>query len=222
MFLFRCCVQQDPDGKSDDSQEVLEVTATSVSRRIERAKEVRRCTTPPTAGLQIGLTDCSLRTMRDCDIQGSVTTPGGSKRFGSFAGRFALASHNPNNGRESLDNYDLLSPEQLRMASRRMRTELDNLYKAGPNLLLPQKFMQGLHHPGHASVLPSACCMMYNRTSLSMSVRAGFQSVLAKVKTTWLLLLRAQAVLAFLQSVLYPGCSSGCGRHESAGFGAGH
>lgn len=28
-----------------------------------------------------------------------------------------------------MDNYDLLSPEQLRMTSRRMRTELDNLYK---------------------------------------------------------------------------------------------
>ena len=28
-----------------------------------------------------------------------------------------------------MDNYDLLSPDQLRMASRRMRTELDNLYK---------------------------------------------------------------------------------------------
>ena len=32
-----------------------------------------------------------------------------------------------------MDNYDLLSPDQLRMASRRMRTELDNLYKARLN-----------------------------------------------------------------------------------------
>lgn len=41
MFLFRCCVHQNPDPKSADSHEVLEVTATSVSRRVERAKEVR-------------------------------------------------------------------------------------------------------------------------------------------------------------------------------------
>ena len=64
-------------------------------------------------------------------VQGSVTTPGGSKRFGSFAGRFALASHTPNGHKETLDNYDLLSPEQLRTGARRMRNELDNLYKAG-------------------------------------------------------------------------------------------
>ena len=60
-----------------------------------------------------------------------MVTPGGSKRFGSFAGRFALASHNPNNNKEMLDNYDLLSPEQLRTGARRMRRELDNLYKVG-------------------------------------------------------------------------------------------
>ena len=63
--------------------------------------------------------------------QGSVTTPGGSRRFGSFAGRFALASSNPTHNREMLDNYDLLSPEQLRIGARKMRNELDNLYKAG-------------------------------------------------------------------------------------------
>lgn len=40
MFLFRCCLHQESDQKPDDSHEVLEVTATSVSRKIERAKEV--------------------------------------------------------------------------------------------------------------------------------------------------------------------------------------
>ena len=63
--------------------------------------------------------------------QGSVTTPGGSRRFGSFAGRFSLASSNPTQHKEMLDNYDLLSPEQLRIGARKMRNELDNLYKAG-------------------------------------------------------------------------------------------
>ena len=41
MFLFRCCVHQEPNPKTADSHDVLEVTATSVSRRVERAKEVR-------------------------------------------------------------------------------------------------------------------------------------------------------------------------------------
>ncbi|KAA6428464.1 MAG: GAF and PAS PAC sensor-containing adenylate guanylate cyclase [Trebouxia sp. A1-2] len=84
MFLFRCCVHQTADKKQDDPAEVVEIAATSVSRKMDRPKE------------------------------GSVTTPGGSRRFGSFAGRFALASSNPTQHREMLDNYDLLSPEQLR------------------------------------------------------------------------------------------------------------
>ncbi|DBB04290.1 TPA: hypothetical protein ACH3X1_012787 [Trebouxia sp. C0004] len=100
MFLFRCCVHQTADKKQDDPAEVVEIAATSVSRRMDRPKE------------------------------GSVTTPGGSRRFGSFAGRFALASSNPTHDREMLDNYDLLTPEQLRNAARKMRNELDNLYKA--------------------------------------------------------------------------------------------
>ena len=133
MFLFRCCARQRPDQKADEPHEVLEVTATSVSRRIERPKEVRPFTTLSNAGQSSGSLTNSLRTATNCNIQGSVTTPGGSKRFGSFAGRFALASLHPNNGKESMDNYDLLSADQLRMTSRRMRTELDNLYKAGLN-----------------------------------------------------------------------------------------
>ena len=40
MFLFRCCVREVDDTKPSDSPEVVEVTATSVSRRIERPKEV--------------------------------------------------------------------------------------------------------------------------------------------------------------------------------------
>ena len=68
--------------------------------------------------------------------QGSVTTPGGSRRFGSFAGRFALASHNLHAGKETVDNYDLLSHEQLRVGARRIRTELDNLYKVGVLIML--------------------------------------------------------------------------------------
>ncbi|DBA78314.1 TPA: hypothetical protein ACH3X2_008259 [Trebouxia sp. C0005] len=100
MFLFRCCVHQTADKKQDDPAEVVEIAATSVSRKMDRPKE------------------------------GSVTTPGGSRRFGSFAGRFALASSNPTQHREMLDNYDLLSPEQLRVGARKMRNELDNLYKA--------------------------------------------------------------------------------------------
>ena len=54
-------------------------------------------------------------------MQGSVTTPGGSRRFGSFA--------NPNGGKQMMDNYDILTPEQLRMGAVKMRYELDNLYK---------------------------------------------------------------------------------------------
>ena len=42
MFLFRCCVHKTADNKQDDPPDVLEVTATSVSRRVERAKEVMR------------------------------------------------------------------------------------------------------------------------------------------------------------------------------------
>ncbi len=78
--------------------------------------------------------------------QGSVTTPGGSRRFGSFAGRFALASSNPTHNREMLDNYDLLSPEQLRIGARKMRNELDNLYKAGQTCSLKTAF--------------ATCCML--------------------------------------------------------------
>lgn len=98
-------------------------------------------------------------------MQGSVTTPGGSKRFGSFAGRFALASSNPNNHRELLDNYDLLSPEQLRAGARKMRTELDNLYKAGHTLL-------NLTSP-KTGVIPSCALLVVVHTALGLSVMYG-------------------------------------------------
>ena len=62
-------------------------------------------------------------------VQGSVVTPGGSKRFGSFAGRFALVQANGNGGKVLEDNYGLMAPEDVRAAARKMRIELDNLYK---------------------------------------------------------------------------------------------
>lgn len=64
-----------------------------------------------------------------------------------------------------MDNYDLLSPEQLRMASRRMRTELDNLYKAGlhpPASCLKLLVKLHLILPIHLCIQASAnaiCCM---------------------------------------------------------------
>jgi len=84
--------------------------------------------------------------------QGSVTTPGGSRRFGSFAGRFSLASSNPTQHKEMLDNYDLLSPEQLRIGARKMRNELDNLYKAGQTCSLLQ-------------TASAPCCMLVSSTT---------------------------------------------------------
>ena len=62
-------------------------------------------------------------------MQGSVVTPGGSKRFGSFAGRFALVQANGNAGKVFEDNYGLMAPDDVRAAARKMRIELDNLYK---------------------------------------------------------------------------------------------
>lgn len=58
-----------------------------------------------------------------------------------------------------MDNYDLLSPEQLRMASRRMRTELDNLYKAGAKALCSPSVShsQAVHNLRHAYVLSWSC-----------------------------------------------------------------
>lgn len=81
--------------------------------------------------------------MRPCifsqkvSLQGSVTTPGGSKRFGSFAGRFALVQANGNYSKETIDNFGLLTPDQLRASARKMRVELDNLYKVVPVHLQP-------------------------------------------------------------------------------------
>ena len=40
-----------------------------------------------------------------------------------------LQPSNPNGGKQMMDNYDILTPEQLRMGAVKMRYELDNLYK---------------------------------------------------------------------------------------------
>ena len=72
---------------------------------------------------------CSAAHAVQVHVQGSVTTPGGSRRFGSFAGRFVLQPNNPNGGKQMMDNYDILTPDQLRMGAVKMRYELDNLYK---------------------------------------------------------------------------------------------
>lgn len=40
-----------------------------------------------------------------------------------------LQPSNPNGGKQMMDNYDILTPDQLRMGAVKMRYELDNLYK---------------------------------------------------------------------------------------------
>ena len=43
-----------------------------------------------------------------------------------------LQPSNPNGGKQMMDNYDILTPDQLRMGAVKMRYELDNLYKVSP------------------------------------------------------------------------------------------
>eukprot|EP00891_Asterochloris_glomerata_P009654 jgi/Astpho2/9654/Aster-x1594 len=103
-FLFSCCRSGDRDDDARSSVDgVVFDTGTGASSATKRTQSAR---------------------------EGSVTTPGGSRRFGSFAGRFVLQPSNPNGGKQMMDNYDILTPDQLRMGAVKMRYELDNLYKA--------------------------------------------------------------------------------------------